>query len=349
MNQNLSITFFNTADKSSDTLSSVDALVSTMQTKKGFYWLDLKDSNPEHFTETLKALSIDYPWLDYFDRPEILPHLKDSPSMLSFYLYDIVGSETLLDSAKAITRIHHAPLFVLIGKHYVITYHQKSLDLIEFVKKDCAENFEIAGKTPAFVAFLMIQHSMYHFSRINLANDNFLDKIEYSVLTQSQQDYRSRISIAGMNILTLKKLNANLHIILMVIVTKQTRVIGDDARESLNMLLESTEGTRAAIDSSRDLLDSIIANLQSQSMYKTGEVMRVLTIISAVFMPMTAIAGIYGMNFKNMPELMWDYGYYFALGTMFISTVMFLGVFYYFGWMGNKVQRKQKDTYVLKD
>jgi magnesium transporter len=349
MRTNYFITFFNTSDKSTEFLDSVDELVTTIKNKQGFFWLDLTDANPEKFTETLKALDIDYPWLDFFGRPEILPHMKDTPSLLSFYLYDIVGSETLLDSDKAITHIEHAPVFVLLGTHFVITYHQQELDLLAFVKKDCAENFEIAGKTPAFIVFLMIQHSLYHFSRLNLANDNFLDVIEYNVLTLTQADYRASISIAGMNILTLKKLNANLHIVLMVMVTKNNRVIGEDARRSMDILLSNTESTRGAIDSSRDLLDSIIANLISQSTLKTGEVMRVLTIISAVFMPMTAIAGIYGMNFKNMPELMWNYGYYFALAMMFISTVGFLAVFYYFGWMGEKRRKKQIDKGMLKN
>ncbi|MFI4957179.1 MAG: magnesium transporter CorA family protein [Gammaproteobacteria bacterium] len=342
MNPNLSITFFNTADKSSEALPSIESLVSTMANKKGFYWLDLMDSNPKNFTQTLKALGIEYAWLDYFRRPEILPHMKDNPSILSFYLFDVFGSESLLDSGKAIIQIEHAPIFVLIGENFVITYHQQQLDLLEYVKKDCGENFEIAGKTPAFIVFLMIQHAMYHFARLNLANDNFLDKIEYSVLTQSQSDYRSSISIAGMNILTLKKLNANLHIILLVMVTKSNRVIGVDARQSFEQLLQNTESIRASIDSSRDLLDSIIANILSQSTLKTGEVMRVLTIISAVFMPMSAIAGIYGMNFKGMPELSWEYGYFMALGLMTISTFGFLGAFYYLGWLGNKGYRKQK-------
>jgi magnesium transporter len=58
-----------------------------------------------------------------------------------------------------------------------------------------------------------------------------------------------------------------------------------------------------------------------------NEVMKTLTLVSVVFMPLTFIVGIYGMNFKFMPELEWKYGYFMVMGIMF---VLILGMIYYF-------------------
>jgi len=61
--------------------------------------------------------------------------------------------------------------------------------------------------------------------------------------------------------------------------------------------------------------------------HRTNEVVRVLTVVSAIFLPLTLIAGIFGMNFQNMPELHTHYGYYASLGGMLVLAVVLLGVF----------------------
>jgi magnesium transporter len=58
-----------------------------------------------------------------------------------------------------------------------------------------------------------------------------------------------------------------------------------------------------------------------------NEVMKTLTLVSVIFMPLTFIVGVYGMNFEHMPELEWKYGYFAILALMF---VLFLGMIYYF-------------------
>jgi magnesium transporter len=74
---------------------------------------------------------------------------------------------------------------------------------------------------------------------------------------------------------------------------------------------------------------------------RTNEIMKVLTIISAILLPLKLIAGIYGMNFNtgespwNMPELQWRLGYPFALGLMVLVALIFLFFFRIKGWLGS--------------
>jgi len=65
---------------------------------------------------------------------------------------------------------------------------------------------------------------------------------------------------------------------------------------------------------------------------RTNSRLRLLTILSAIFMPLTLIAGIYGMNFKHMPELSWRYGYPAAVGAMLLLAVGLMLYFYRRGW-----------------
>ncbi|WP_396195785.1 CorA family divalent cation transporter, partial [Flavobacterium sp.] len=85
-------------------------------------------------------------------------------------------------------------------------------------------------------------------------------------------------------------------------------------------LLEQIEYDLTSLDSASNFYFSA----QNQKM---NQVMKTLTVVSVFFMPLTFIVGIYGMNFDNMPELHWKYGYFMVLGFMFF---LLLGMIYYF-------------------
>ena len=91
-----------------------------------------------------------------------------------------------------------------------------------------------------------------------------------------------------------------------------------DLKESVSSLILQFEDF---LDEANSLL-SIYISSNSQ---KTNEVMKLLTIFSAFFLPLTFLVGVYGMNFKFMPELNWEYGYYLTWGAMFgISLAIFI-------------------------
>lgn len=90
-------------------------------------------------------------------------------------------------------------------------------------------------------------------------------------------------------------------------------------------ILENIE----AIDTFRDDIDNLLVNHQSQVSNRMNAVMKTLTVFSAIFMPLTFIVGIYGMNFENMPELKSPYGYQVTMSGMFLLAV---GLWVYFKW-----------------
>jgi magnesium transporter len=80
------------------------------------------------------------------------------------------------------------------------------------------------------------------------------------------------------------------------------------------------------VEAMRDTVTGLLELYLSSVSFKMNDVMKVLTIISTIFIPLTFIAGVYGMNFENMPELKWSYGYFISLGLMsviFVSMVIF--------------------------
>ena len=100
------------------------------------------------------------------------------------------------------------------------------------------------------------------------------------------------------------------------------------------------------VETYRELTSSLMDQLMTKASNRLNEVMKVLTVLSTIFLPMTFIAGVYGMNFElavspwNMPELRWAYGYPFALALMLASSIGLLLYYRRKGWIG-----RADDTY----
>ncbi|MEO0377169.1 MAG: CorA family divalent cation transporter, partial [Cyanobacteria bacterium P01_A01_bin.17] len=101
-----------------------------------------------------------------------------------------------------------------------------------------------------------------------------------------------------------------------------------DCHDHAIQILEMVETYREFAASLMDVYLSSVSN-------RMNEVMKILTVISTIFIPLTFIAGIYGMNFKNMPELTWEWGYamvWFLMGAIASGLVYF---FWQRGWFSN--------------
>jgi magnesium transporter len=236
----------------------------------------------------------------------------------------------------------------VLGHDYIITYHRRPLEAVDYVKATCAANFELVGESPNFIAFLFLHRCLYDYSHLNLANDNFLDLLEEAALAGDHERQAAQICVAGSNILTLKRLTTSLHIVLMLMATKRSPFVSDAARASYNDMLQNAASVRASIDSSRDMLDGVVGSIQADAANRTSEIARVLTVVSTIILPLTLIAGIYGMNFENMPELKTETGYFVVVGVMVALAAILLGIFWWLGWFGRptppQVERRPNVT-----
>jgi magnesium transporter len=109
------------------------------------------------------------------------------------------------------------------------------------------------------------------------------------------------------------------------LVTAETRLFLRDVYDHAVQALEIVESLRETVVSVMEVYLSV----QNQ---RLQEVMKVLTVIATIFIPLTTIASIYGMNFKSMPELEWRYGYFWALGLMLASAAGMITYFKRRGW-----------------
>ncbi|MFA6959039.1 MAG: magnesium transporter CorA family protein [Thermoanaerobaculia bacterium] len=309
-------------------------LAAELEDNDVFSWIDLAGQDIGVLNDVLRQVGIDVVLLSHFGEDEILPRIVDKSDCYAFYLYEILHPEAHLDTSAGLRELDVLRMIVVIGADYVITYHQRPLEAVDYVKEECETNFRLFGKSPGFIAFLFLSRCLYDYAHINLANDNYLDSIQARLLAGKAKELEQMISVAGTNILTLKKLTASLHIVLMLMVTKRSPFISEEARHSFAELMQGMQAVRGAIDSSHHLLDGIVGSFQANAAARMAEIARVLTVVSAIMLPLSLVAGIYGMNFQHMPELGGRYSYFIVLGFMAGLAVTLLAIFRKLGWIG---------------
>jgi magnesium transporter len=94
-------------------------------------------------------------------------------------------------------------------------------------------------------------------------------------------------------------------------------------------LYENTIQVIETLEVFRDMSSGVLDLYMNSLSNKMNNVMKVLTIISTIFIPLSFVAGVYGMNFDHMPELHWRYGYFYVLAGMATATI---GMLFYFRW-----------------
>lgn len=112
----------------------------------------------------------------------------------------------------------------------------------------------------------------------------------------------------------------------------RTAAVGPYLRDVYDHIIQVID----TVETYRDIVSGMLDTYLSSISYKLNEIMKVLTIISTIFIPLTFLAGVYGMNFDNMPETHWPNGYFMLWGLMLAIAGLMLVYFYKRGWLWHR-------------
>jgi len=164
--------------------------------------------------------------------------------------------------------------------------------------------------------FLVLEHINH---RIETLEDEVYSDPK-PIVAQNIQELKKEILKIRRWIFPVKELISRLIETENPLITKDTKLF---LRDALDHTLEINESLQIYREMSMSLMEMYMSNMSN----KMNEVMKVLTIMASIFIPLTFIVGVYGMNFDHMPELHTDYGYYYVWGVM---IVLFVGMMAYF-------------------
>lgn len=284
-----------------------------------WYWVDIHNPTEEE-TELLHSFFHFHPLaiedcLHYLQRPKI-----DFYEGYHFYVLHSINKHTLL--AEEID--------VFVGDNFIVTFHLSDSPEIAMVfQKVKQDNDKIIKGGSLHVFYLLLDKIVdEYFPIIYKLEDTIGDLDDKSGSPDLMEDVfelraqllKLRRTIIPMSELLYRILNSE-----RVNISKENRFYFMDIHDHLLRLIEIIESNR---EMTNDIRDSYI----SINSYRMNNIMKTLTVLSSIFIPLTFIASIYGMNFEYIPELSWRWGYFAILGTMFIVGSLMLFVLWKMGW-----------------
>jgi len=300
-----------------------------------FVWIDIQAPTVQPLNALLQTLGTELSVGKHFDYPAILPRVFEHPDCLVCYLYEVSDPDRHLNISSGLGLMEPSRMIMVLGEHFILTYHRRELPCIEYVESRSAAVFKDEGLGSAFIAYLLFQRCMYEYAHLNLANDNYLDQLQ-SGLQADNDDFDELagiIELANANILTLKKMISSLQIVLGRLTTMQAGFIDEDFRARILQLHKNAFPVRWALDSSRQFIDGIVGGMNTATANRMSEIATVLTIVSTIILPLTLISGIYGMNFDDIWEIHVPYGYYICLSIMLAVVAAEIWLFQRLGWL----------------
>ena len=213
----------------------------------------------------------------------------------------------------------------IIGKSYILTFQEEPGDIFDAVRKRIEK---IIQKGIGYTAYALIDIIVDNYFIVLDTVQEKADNLEYEILNNFSDEQaekilnlKSEISILKKGIYPIREISAKL----------QSGEILSYFGKSNKMYLSDLHDHGIIVC---DIIENIFARTSElfQLYYSTqsnelNNVMKVLAIISTIFMPLSFLAGLYGMNFGYMPELEWKYGYFMVLGIMLILVVIMIIIF----------------------
>jgi magnesium transporter len=224
---------------------------------------------------------------------------------------------------------------LLIGKNYVASFQEMYGDVLDPMRQRIREGIGMIRKLGAdYLGYAVLDTIIDAYYPVVEALSERLERLEDRVLGSPTRVTLDRLNRIKNDLVVLRRgLFPQLEA-LNRLVRDPNRFISDDVRVYLRDTNDHCAQVVDVIDSSRELINGLLNTYLSIVSNRTNEVMKVLTIISSIFIPLTFVAGIYGMNFEYMPELHSRWGYPGALGFMVLSTVLLMIYFRRRGWLG---------------
>jgi magnesium transporter len=296
--------------------------------KKSVTWLNIDGL---HETDIIKKMG------DHFGiHPLVLEDIVNTgqrPKLEDFDDYIFVVMKMLYSEGDDI-EIKTEQISFIIGPHYLITFQERVGDVFEPVRERIRKSKGRLKKSGTdYLAYALIDAVVDNYftviekfgDRIEELEDELLENPTSGTLTKIHSMKRELILLRK-SVWPLRETISELSRSESKLIKNKTIVYLRDIYDHTIQVIDTIETLKETVSGMRDTYLSSISN-------KMNEVMKVLTIIATIFIPMTFIAGIYGMNFEFMPELRWMYGYFAIWGVMAVIAIVMLIYFRRKGWL----------------
>jgi magnesium transporter len=200
---------------------------------------------------------------------------------------------------------------IIVGEQFIVTLHRGSVDFLEQVRRTYSKDFQKFAKTLSFLLYEIWDHLLDSYLKVLRRIEDEVELIQSQMLAEVDDQIFIRVGKLTRELLQFRKLTLTAREVLHELATRRSSFVAETSQPFLNNMVDALERLSSDLSVERETLAETLYLYMGIVSHRTNKVMNRLTTISVIFLPLTFLCGVYGMNFEYMPELSWPLGYAF--------------------------------------
>lgn len=324
---------------------SRDDLPELLKDETNVVWVDLQGETPEH-VEQAKDVMLNVFGFHHLSVEDCIetrnqPKVEAFEKYLFFIVHGIKPGET--HPGNFVTK----ELDGFLGVNFVVTFHIQRFRAIKTVKQRIRSTPFVCQRGSAYLLQNIFDELVDLYMPIVDKFDEAINELEDRVfaMKNNSSNVLGEVMDIRRSVARLRRISSRqLEVIYRMSHGEFPQIPANilpffrDVHDHLQRISDLSEGYRDLVAGLFDIHFAVVGN-------RTNDVMKTLAVLSAIILPLSLLAGIYGMNFENMPELKTQFGYFVTLGLMVFITIILLFYFWRRGWIfqGDEVVIAPKD------
>jgi magnesium transporter len=244
------------------------------------------------------------------------------------HLFFVLKVPRIIEDTFEIENEHIA---LILGNGYVISFQELDTNnVFDFIiKRLNRENSKTRRHKADYLFYSLIDLVVDNYFLVLSKLEEKLSDLEDQILFNAKPEHQNQLFFLKREITFMKKTILPLKDIINQIIRDPFELISNEVKVYIRDIMDHVVENLETIETFKDDIENLLVNYHSQLSNKMNAVMKTLTVFTAIFMPLTFIVGIYGMNFDNMPELRNTNGYFYTLiGMTLLAALLWI----YFKW-----------------
>lgn len=259
------------------------------------------------------------------------------PKLEEYDDYLFFAIRSALPSGADNNKLKQEQISFILGQNYLISLQEKSSDHFTEVRERLTnKKGVIRDKGADFLLYRLLDAIVDNYFEVLDETTKVVEKLDKQLTISRDPHLPQKIEIQKRKLLELRKIVLPLKDIALLLEAAQHNYLSKENHHYFVDLKENCYSILDEIDTNKSLLEGMSSLYYAIQGQRMNEIMKVLTVVSAIFIPLTFIVGVYGMNFDNMPELHYKYGYHIVWGAMTVVAISLVVYFIKRGWLKRK-------------
>ena len=266
-----------------------------------FVWVDLDLGDADEARALLAELAL---FSDEIVDDALTREPATQTARYDGYLHFVVSGCRLIGRHFDLERVD-----CVIGERFLFTLHRGQVVFLQALKKDYSQDFAEFAKSPSFLIYEIWDHLTDNYLAVQKRFEERVEVLQSELMREVDDKVFASVSELGADLLHFRKVVMPARAVLTDLSTRRSLYISEATQPFLANMVGTLERVLQDLLVDRDVLSNSLNLYMSLVQHRTNEVMKKLTVVSVIFLPLTFLCGVYGMNFEHLPELKWQYGY----------------------------------------